>query len=255
MKLGIVTYQIGKDWDVPAIIKNCSEAGISGVELRATHAHGVEVSLSAEERREVKARFADGGIEIAGLGSAFEFHSDNPEEVRKNIDGTIEYTRLAADLGCPGVKVRPNGLQEDKGIPPEKTLEQIGRAVNTCAQAAADFGVEVRVEVHGKNTKIPANMKVIMDWADHPNAGVCWNSNAEDRAVDGSISESFELLEDRIKLVHIIELANPDYPWRDLFTRLKAQRYEGYTLAEIGGSADPVRLLKYYRALWLELTR
>ena len=47
MKLGLVTYQWGKDWDLPTLIANCEKAGLQGVELRTQHAHGVETSLSA----------------------------------------------------------------------------------------------------------------------------------------------------------------------------------------------------------------
>ena len=43
MKLGLVTYNMAKDWDVPTIIENCVETVFSGVELRTTHSHGVEV--------------------------------------------------------------------------------------------------------------------------------------------------------------------------------------------------------------------
>ena len=43
MKLGLVTYNMAKDWDVPTIIKNCQDTGFEGVELRTTHAHKVEV--------------------------------------------------------------------------------------------------------------------------------------------------------------------------------------------------------------------
>ena len=43
MKLGIVTYNIGKDWDLDTLIANCEGTGFDGVELRTTHAHGVEV--------------------------------------------------------------------------------------------------------------------------------------------------------------------------------------------------------------------
>ena len=34
MKLGLVTYLWGQDWDLPTLIANCEKAGISGVELR-----------------------------------------------------------------------------------------------------------------------------------------------------------------------------------------------------------------------------
>jgi sugar phosphate isomerase/epimerase len=249
MKLGIVTYQIAHDWDVPAIIQNCSNTGYKGVELRTTHAHGVEVGLSPEQRRDVKKQFEDAGLEIAGLGSAFEFHAMESAVVRKNIEGTIEYAKLASDLGCPGVKVRPNGLQEDQAIPVETTLKQIGLAVRECAQAAADLGIQIRVEVHGRGTSDPKHMRTIMDYADHSNAYVCWNCNPGE-VVDGSVKESFDLLKDKIGLVHMGELHNPEYPWREFFALLKTRNYAGYMLAEIPLSPEPDRLLRYYKALW-----
>ena len=59
----------------------------AGVELRTTHAHGVEVALSAAERAEVKKRFADSEIELVGLGSAFEYDAVDPQILRSHIDG------------------------------------------------------------------------------------------------------------------------------------------------------------------------
>ena len=249
MKLGLVTYQIGAELDVPTLIRRCTATGFSGVELRTTHAHGVEVELSALQRAEVRCRFADAGVEIAGLGSAFEFHDTDPAAVRRNIEGTIAYARLAADLGCPGVKVRPNGLQTEAGVPEEKTLQQIGRALRECAQAAADHGVAVRIEVHGRETQQPHRMRTIIDHADHDNAHICWNSNPGE-AVNGSIDEAYELLRHKIGLVHINELHHAAYPWRDLFTKLHRDGYTGYTLAEIPSNPDGERILRYYRALW-----
>ena len=249
MKLGFVTYQIGRDWDVPAIIDMSGRTGFTGVELRTTHAHGVESSLSAGERSEVRRRFEDDGVDLVGLGTAFEYHSVDPDEVRANVNGTVEYARLAADLGCPGVKVRPNGLQIEAGIPEEATLEQIGKAVGECAEAADGLGVQIRVEVHGKDTQEPRRMRAIMDHADHPNAYICWNSNFGE-VQDGSIEANYRLLAHKMGLVHITEIYRAEYPWRELFRLLKADGYSGYTLAEIAHSPEPERLMGYYKALW-----
>ena len=49
MKLGLVTYNMAKEWDIPTIIEHCEATGFQGVELRTTHAHNVEVNLSAAE--------------------------------------------------------------------------------------------------------------------------------------------------------------------------------------------------------------
>ena len=86
---------------------------------------------------------------------------------------------------------------------------------------------------------------------EHPAVGVCWNSNASDLE-DGSVAKNFELLRPWIEHCHITELWNPDYPYRELFSLLQASGYQGYTMAEIPESSEPERLMRYYRALWLE---
>ena len=247
MKLGLVTYNMAKDWDVPTIIENCAATGFQGVELRTTHAHNVEVNLSANERQEVRKQFEDSPIELAGLGSAFDYHSTDAEEVRQNIEGTKEYAQLAADVGAPGVKVRPNGLPED--VSTEKTLTQIGASLRECGEFANSLGVQIRLEVHGRETSHVPHIRTIMEIAEHDNVFVCWNSNPGE-VEDGSVKNNFNLVQEWIRLVHINELHRREYPWRELFTLLKTSGYEGYTLAEIPGSSDPVRMMNYYRALW-----
>ncbi len=98
LKLGIVTYNIAKDWDLDTIINKCSQLGYQGVELRTTHDHGVEVSLSKTERQNIRKKFEDSSVKLVGLGSAFEYHSPVKEELKKKIEGTKEYVRLACDV-------------------------------------------------------------------------------------------------------------------------------------------------------------
>jgi sugar phosphate isomerase/epimerase len=173
----------------------------------------------------------------------------DPAEVKRNIELTRDFVKLAKDVGAVGVKVRPNGLQLKAGIPKEKTLDQIGRALIECGKSASDYGIEIWLEVHGAETCMPPNIHHIMQVCDHPSVGACWNSNMQD-IVDGSVKPSFELLKRRIRSVHITELCNEKYPWAELFGLLKQIGYKGFTLAEIQGSADPIRLMNYYRALW-----
>jgi len=110
MQLGLVTYMWGADWDLPTLIENCEQTGFAGVELRSTHKHGVEPTLSAAQREEVARRFDDSGVELAGLGSACEYHSPDPNVLKKNIEETKAFVRLCHDCGGGGVKIRPNGL-------------------------------------------------------------------------------------------------------------------------------------------------
>ena len=258
-RLGIVTYNIAADWDLTTILKICRNVGIGDVELRTTHKHGVEPSLDKPQRQDVRKRFADAGVSLWGLGTTCEFQSPDPSVVSQNIETCRRFIDLARDLGAKGVKVRPNGLPRE--VPVEKTLEQIGKSLVPCAQAAADAGLEVWVEVHGGGTQKPSNMKAIMEHCGRKNVGVTWNSNPED-VVNGSVAESFALLRPWIKSCHINELykdAAGVYPYRELFRLFRETGYDRVTLCEVGKSPpDPAsgeELLRYYKALWTELAR
>ena len=255
MKLGLVTYMIGAQWDVPTLIEKCAELGYEGVELRTTHAHGVELSLSAQKRAQVRAQFADSPVTLWGLGSTCAYHAADPAELARNIDETKAFVRLAADVGAKGVKVRPNGFQEEAGISKEATLEQIGLAYRECGAYAQDHGVELWMEVHGRGTQNPVHMRTIAQIADHDNCALCWNSNPGEVDTDGSIDESFALLQPWIRSCHINRLASNHYPWRRLFTLLRESGYDRFTLAEIQDNPERERLLQYYRALWRELQK
>ena len=248
MKLGTVTYNLAQDWDIETIIKNCEAAQFQGVELRTTHAHKVEVNLGKEERDRVRKRFADSAVELMGLGSAFDYHTPDQDKLRKDIAATKEYILLAHDVGARGVKVRPNGLPKE--VPKEKTLEQIGKALRELGEFGDRHGIVIRLEVHGASTSLLPNIKAIMDAADHKSVGVCWNSNQTDLDGDG-FDHNFNLVKDKIFSVHLRDLFLEEYPFRKLFTRLNEIQFTGYCLAEIPSSADPVRVMKYFRALWL----
>ena len=217
MKLGIVTYNIAKDWDVATILKNCTEAKLQGVELRTTHKHGVEVTLNKEQRADVKKRFRDSPVELMGLGSALDYHTPDQAKLRHDIAATKEYIVLAQDVGATGVKVRPNGLPE--GVPVEKTLEQIGKSLREVGEFAADHGQQIRLEVHGKDTSLVPNIKAMLDIADHKSVGACWNSNQTDLAGQG-FEHNFELIKNRIFVVHMRDLYLDEYPFRKLMTGL-----------------------------------
>jgi sugar phosphate isomerase/epimerase len=146
------------------------------------------------------------------------------------------------------VKVRPNGVP--RGADLDATLRQIGRALHEVGEDAQGFGVEIRVEVHGGTTQLLPNLAKIIRYADHPNVFVCWNSNPTD-VVDGSIRKGFDLVSSKIREVHLRDLTDEQYPWRDLFALLAASNFQGFTLAEIPESTDPERVLRYFRALWL----
>ena len=204
--------------------------------------------MTKEQRAEVKARFAGSKVRLLSLGSVCEFHSPDQATVRKNVDECKRFIELARDIGALGVKVRPNGIPKE--VPEAKTIAQIGAALRECGEAAKPAGVEIWVEVHGRDSSHPPRMAGMMKAANHTNVGVCWNSNPED-LIGGSIKPGFEMLKPYLLSAHINELWKPEYPWSDLFGMMKAAGYNRYCLAEIPETSDPIRLMRYYRALWL----
>ena len=252
MHLGAVTYNVLKDWDVETIIKNLEAAGFEAVELRTGHKHGVEPSLGRAERIAIRKRFEASKVRLLSFGSTCEFHSPDAEVRKRNVETGKQFVDLAHDTGAWGVKVRPNGLPKE--IPHETTIQNIGAALRELGDYGAGRGVEIWMEVHGRETQAPPVAAAILAAADHQNVGACWNSNQLD-IVNGSIKPSFELLKRSIRNVHINELANPQYPWRELFTLLGEARYDRYTLCEAAESKEPERFLRWYKALWTELTR
>ncbi|MDX2152972.1 MAG: sugar phosphate isomerase/epimerase family protein [Bryobacteraceae bacterium] len=252
MMLGAVTYEILKDWDIETILKNLEEAGFQAVELRTQHKHGVEPTLTAEERARIRARFEKSKVRLLSYGTVCEFHSPDAEVRRKNVEDGKRFIELAHDTGAWGIKVRPNGIAKE--MTREATFNNIAACLRELGDYGGGRGVEIWVEVHGAQTQEPEACAAIMRATRHEQVGLCWNSNPTD-VRNGSVKWSFDLLKPWIKNVHINELANPAYPWRELFGLLRQSRYERYTLCEARASREPERFLRWYAALWKEMNR
>lgn len=235
LAFGLVTYMWGADWDLPTLLENCKKTGTQGVELRTTHAHKVEPTLNEQERDEVQARFADSGITLVGIGSNERFDSPNADEVKKAIEATKAFTRLSHDIGGSGVKVKPDSFHE--GVPHEKTIAQIAKALNEVGEYAAGFGQQIRLEVHGQCAEIPT-IKAIMDQVKDENVAICWNSNVVDLKGDG-LEKNFELVRNRFgQTCHVRALDSKDYPFDQLIKLLVKSNYQGWVLLEAADKVD-----------------
>lgn len=250
LEFGLVTYQWGQSMDLPDLIAVCEQSGTSGVELRTGHPHGVEPSLSKAERAEIRKRFADSAVTFVGPGSDERFDNPDPAVVRRAIENTKAFLQLSHDCGATGVKVKPDRFHPN--VPRERTIEQIGRSLNECGRFAADLGQEVRLEVHGQCSELPT-IKAIMEIANHPAVGVCWNCNAEDLTGDG-LAHNFRLVRDRFAAtvhIHEFESRRHVYPYAELIRLLVATDYRGWLLLEgISPPEDKVAGLKRERELF-----
>jgi sugar phosphate isomerase/epimerase len=252
MKFGLVTYQWAKDWDLPTLISNCEKTGFKGVELRTQHAHGVETTLNAAQRADVKKRFADSSVTCIGYGSNFEFHSPDPKIVRQNIEQTKEYIKLCKDIGAPGIKIKPNNLPKD--VPREKTIAQIAKSFNEVGKYAQDYGLIVRVEIHGPLTQEIPNIRAIFEQVTEPNVKMCWNSNYPDLNPPG-LEANFKSVSKWIgDTTHIRGIKISNYPYEQLFSLLNGIGYKGWILVEASTEpADKIAAMKEQVTLFNEM--
>jgi sugar phosphate isomerase/epimerase len=253
MRFGLVTYMWGADWDLPTLIANCQKAHAEGVELRTEHAHKVEPDISTARRKEVKQMFADSPVTLVGLGTNQDFHHVDQAKLRGSIDRAKEFIKLGHDVGGSGVKVKPNDLPKE--VPQEKTIAQIGKALNELGAFGEEFGQQIRLEVHGGCAHLPT-IAAIMKMADHPNVAVCWNSNAQDLQ-DGGLEENFRLVQSRLgATMHVHNLGGKEYPYPRLFKLLKDAHYKGWILIEASDKpADRVAALAKEREAFERLVQ
>ena len=61
-------YNVLKDMDLETVITTLEKTGFECVELRTTHKHGVEPSLTEDERAKVKARFERSKVRLVSCG-------------------------------------------------------------------------------------------------------------------------------------------------------------------------------------------
>jgi len=249
-RFGFTTYQWGKDWDIPTLIANCRKAEVFGVELRTSqsYAHGVELDISAQQRREAKKRFKDSPVTLVGLATSERFDSPNPAELEKAVENSKAFVKLSSDVGSSGIRVFPNSFQKD--VPREKTIEQIGKALNIVGAFAADYGQQVRLEAHGNAGEL-STIKAIMDHVVQPSVRVKLNSDKRDTAGDG-FEHNFNLVKNLLgDTLHLHNLKDTGFPYQLQMDLLVKMGWAGWQMLEVSDKVeDRLQALIEQRQIW-----
>ncbi len=250
MSFGLATYTWGKDWDIPALIAHCTQAGVHGVELRtsANYAHGVEVTLDAARRAEVRKRFADSPVRVVSLATSERMDWPEPDRLRAAIESAKAHLILSHDIGCDVVRVFPN--QFHKNVPREKTIEQIARAVDELGGCAGGLGQEVSLEAHGPAGEL-TTMRAVMDRVTQRTVRIRLNCDRRDTQGAG-FAANFDLVKEHLsRVIHLHDLADPDYPYQLMVDLLVKMNWTGWALAERGDAVpDRVQAMADQRRVW-----
>jgi hypothetical protein len=194
MRFGFTSYEWGMHWNIPTMIANCTKAKAFACELRtsAKYAHGVELTLSAAQRKEVKKRFADSPVALIGLASSERFDWLEQEKLKAAIEAAKAHVKLSHDVGAKGVRVFPNDLHKE--VPEQQTIDQIARALNIVGKYAADHGQMIRLENHGTLGISLVAIRKIMDQVTQPSVRVKLNgvlAKGEDFATGFQLVKGF----------------------------------------------------------------
>src|SRR5260370_27815942 len=103
LHIGCVTYNLLKDWDLETIIRKLEEAGYEAVELRTEHKHGVERTLTSDQRKQLTARFQKSKVRLLSYGSTCEVESPDAAGRRKKVEIRKERGDLAPDTSARGL--------------------------------------------------------------------------------------------------------------------------------------------------------
>ncbi|MGA2271489.1 MAG: TIM barrel protein [Bryobacteraceae bacterium] len=248
MRFGFTSYQWGSDWDVPTTIANCTKAKAFGVELRTQekYAAGVEVSLSASERREVKKRFADSPVALVGLACSERYDWLEPAKLNEAIESTKGFVKLSQDVGGHGLRVFVNDFHKE--VPHEKTIEQVAGALNTVGKYAADYGQLIRLENHGSAGDL-VTIRKIMDGVNQSNVRIKLNGDPRDSA---DFAHGFQLVKNVLDdTLHFHELNRGNFPYQLQADLLIDAGWEGWWLLEASSKVpDRVQALIEQHQIW-----
>ena len=239
MQLGLVTYQ----WGGVGFAHTDQKLRDHGVS-RSRTAHNAQTWRRAgierypAERGRQAVRRQPGGARRAGerLRIPIGGSGRRAEEYRRR-EGVHPALPRCRRHGRQSVPERPAGRSaggQDTGA--DRPVARRNRRV------CAGYGVEIRLEIHGRGTSEIPNIRKIMDVSKHSGSKLCWNCNAEDSAGAG-IAANFQSVQDRLGTVHVHDLIS-SYPWPELFALLKKADFQGWTLLEEGSpTADPLRVM------------
>lgn len=255
MRFGFTSYLWGRDWDIGTLIANCRAIGAFGLEVRVEtkSAHGIELTLDAARRREIKARFAESPVKLVGIATGERFDYPDPAQNKASIEKAKLYAQLSHDLGSAGIRVFPNDFHKE--VPRERTIEQIARGLRELAPVAAGLGQLVRLENHGTAGELK-NLALVLAQVPDKNVVVKLNCEARD-AAGGEFQTHFNLVKHRLgDTMHLKDLTIAGFPYQLQTDLLVDAGWSGWCLPELEKPPAPearVEGLKQQRRLWEQL--
>ncbi|GAB2681087.1 sugar phosphate isomerase/epimerase family protein [Kribbella swartbergensis] len=199
---------------------------ISGLELRAADEEFTHTGLTSAQRRELRSRIEDAGLEILAISSYVKLCAVEDQPLEAHLE-------LAADLGARGVRVFPG--DDDAGTTDGPSAGEI-RALDRVTSAPTEVRILLEThDSHSAGAKMAAFCTLLDTDVPGHNAKVIWDS-AHTWSHGETPAQSFQLLKPWLEFVQIKEtdskqqfrpvaIGTGDFPIHDLLTTLEGTDY------------------------------
>ncbi|MFK4083374.1 sugar phosphate isomerase/epimerase family protein [Kribbella sp. NPDC020789] len=208
------------------VLKLAQSNDVDGLELRTAPDEFTHLGLSAAERRELRGRIEDAGLEILAVSSYVNLCAVEEQPLEAHLE-------LAADLGARGVRVFPG--DDDPGTTDSPSPGEI-RAMDRVATAPKESRILLEThDSHSAGRKMAALLALIDSNVAGHNTRVIWDS-AHTWSHGETPAESFELLRPWLEFVQIkqsdsaqgyrpVAIEEGDFPIQDLLQVLEGTDY------------------------------
>ena len=231
------------------------EHGYEGIEFRPewNHGDGIELTASAEQRKEAAKMLADSGLEPCCLSPGVKFCHEDPAERDAQRETLARYVDLAAEVGIGRIRVfgdpLPNAGSRRRADNYQVQADCLARA----AERAARAGVRLVLETHGNFRAFDAG-EVCFRAGYPPALRINWHldhclSHGEDvdeayRHVKGLVAHChFELVDDPAEWGHV----------QRQMQLLAADGFDEFFSVEVIHPEDGPAVLARHAAGWAQL--
>ena len=214
------------DWDITQVANNGAAYGFDAVELRISGQRHIDPALTPDERKKIKALFADAGLQIACISGYTVFCGDDPTSLKQNEENLQKNIQLAADIGAPYLRtfLGENGPFTSAGA---ETLHRI------CNQAH-EKNVTVLMEIH--DALLDGKMaNQVATQVNSPGFAIIWDIH-HSLAAKESPAETWQQAGPFIRHVHMKDataehecclLGKGTFPLADVVKTLKDNHFTG----------------------------
>lgn len=164
-------------WEWKTILKNASEWGYSGIELRGIKGQMDLTKVPQFSPGQLQATLKDleaAELKVTDLGASARMHESDPAVRAAQLDEGRRFIDLARKLKAPYVRVF--GDKIPPGEQKAAVLERVIAGLRELGQHARGSGVQVIIESHGDFTD-SATLRQLLKGVGMPEVGLLWDAH------------------------------------------------------------------------------